>query len=134
VLVLILARLNEQPATTRYERVVIDGTLGLYLGWACIATVANCAAAGLSVGIDALGTLATTLAVVVLVVAAVVGIVLAIGLKGRIAPAIGLAWGLAWVAVERTTGIPGSTVVAVFAGLAAVVTVVAAVTVRARRS
>ena len=134
VLVLIIARLNERPATTRYERVVIDGTLGLYLGWACIATVANSAAAGISVGIDALGTLATSLAVVVLVVAAVVGIVLAIGLKGRIAPAIGLAWGLAWVAVERASGIPESTVVAVFAALAAVVTVVAAVTVRARRS
>ncbi len=134
VLVLILARLNEQPATTRYERVMIDGTLGLYLGWACIATVANSAAAGISVGIDALGTLATALAVVVLVVAAVVGIVLAIGLKGRIAPAIGLAWGLAWVAVERATGIPESTIVAIFAALAAVVTVVAAVTVRARRN
>ncbi|HAM24937.1 MAG TPA: hypothetical protein DHW34_06890 [Actinobacteria bacterium] len=132
VLVIIMIRLNERPATTRYEAVVVDGTVGLYLGWACIATVANSAAAGLDAGIAATGTIALWSAVVVLVVAAVVGVVLAVGLKGRLAPAIGLGWGLAWVAVERASGIPQAPVVAIVAAAAAAVTVLAAVVVRAR--
>jgi hypothetical protein len=68
----------------------------------------------------------------VLVVAAAVGVLLAVGLRGRIAPAIGLSWGLAWVAVERAGGEPESTVVALAAGAAAVVTLGSAVAVRLR--
>ena len=66
-------------------------------------------------------------------VAAGVGVLLAVGLRGRIAPAIGLAWGLAWVAAERTTGSPESRAVAVAAALAAAVTLIAAIAVRAGR-
>lgn len=133
VLVVAMVRLGERPATTAYERVVVDGTLGLYLGWVCIATVANGAAALVVLGVDPIGTAAVVMAVLVLVVAGVVGVVLAVGLGGRIAPALSLAWGLAWVAVARTSGEPASASVAVTAALAAVLTVTSAVMVRARR-
>jgi hypothetical protein len=127
VLVLSLARLGERPAANVYERVVVDGTLGLYLGWACIATVANTAAAAVDLGVPATGAAATGWAVAVLIVAAGVGVLLAAGLRGRIAPALGLAWGLAWVAAERAGGAPESTVVAVAASMAALITLGSAV-------
>jgi hypothetical protein len=134
VLVLALARLGERPASTRYERVVVDGTLGLYLGWACIATVANTAAAAIDLGAPVEGVASTAWAVAVLVVAAGVGVLLALGLGGRLAPALGLAWGLGWVAAERAGGAPTSTAVAVAASVAAVITLGSALVVSARRS
>jgi TspO/MBR family len=133
VLVAALVRLNERPATTAYERLVVDGTLGLYLGWACIATVANTAAAALDAGASPTVSTATTWAIVVLIIAAGVGVLLAVGLRGRIAPAIGLAWGLAWVAAERAGGLPQSDAVAVAAGLAAAITLIAAIVVRSTK-
>lgn len=134
VLVVALVRLGESRPSSRYEAVVVDGTMGLYLGWACIATVANIAAVLVASGVTAEGGRATAWSVAVLVVAGVVGVVLAVGLKGRLAPAIGLAWGLTWVAVARTSGVPESRATAVAAVLAALVTVVSAVVVRARSS
>jgi MFS family permease len=133
VLVVAMVRLGERPAATAYERIVVDGTLGLYLGWVCIATVANGAAALVVLGVDPIGAAAVVMAVLVLVVAGAIGVVLAVGLGGRIAPALSLAWGLAWVAVARTTGEPTSTAVATTAALAAVVTLASAVAVAARR-
>jgi MFS family permease len=132
VLVVAMVRLGEQPAATTYERVVVDGVLGLYLGWVCIATVANAAAALVVLGVDPVGTAAVVWAVLVLVVAGAIGVVLAVGLGGRIAPALSLAWGLAWVAVARTSGEPISTTVAAAAALAALVTVGSALAVAAR--
>lgn len=133
VLVVAMVRLGEQPAATAYERLVVDGALGLYLGWVCIATVANAAAALVVLGVDPVGTAAVTWAVAVLVVAGAIGVVLAVGLGGRIAPALSLAWGLAWVAVARTSGEPTSAVVATTAALAALVTLASALLVAARR-
>ncbi len=86
VLVVVLVRLGESPPSTRYEAVVVDGTLGLYLGWVCIATVANTAATLVASGVDAEGSAATAWAVAVLGVAAGVGVLLAVGLNGRLAP------------------------------------------------
>jgi len=134
VLVVVLVRLSESPPSTRYEAVVVDGALGLYLGWVCIATVANTAATLVASGVDAEGSAATVWAVAVLAVAAAVGVVLAVGLNGRLAPAIGLAWGLGWVAVARTSGEPESTATAIAAGIAAAVTLGSALVVRARAS
>jgi hypothetical protein len=108
--------------------------MGLYLGWVCIATVANVAAALVYSGVSATGDVATLWAVSVLAVAAVVGVVLAMGLRGRITPALALAWGLGWVAIGRTSGDPASAAVAVAAAGAALVTLLSAVVVRARRS
>ncbi len=130
VLVVVLVRLNERPPTSRAEAIAVDGTMGLYLGWVCIATVANTAAALVFSGWAATGSTATTWAVAILGVAAGVGVLLAIGLRGRIAPAIALAWGLSWVAVARTDE-PTSTAAALMAGLAAVITLFSAVLYRA---
>jgi len=132
VLVVALVRLNQSSPSSRLEAVVVDGTMGLYLGWVCIATVANTAAALVHAGVDAESRSATTWAVAVLVVAGGVGVVLAVGLKGRLAPAIALAWGLIWVAVARTSGQPQSAAVAATAVLAAVVTLGSALVVRSR--
>ena len=134
VLVVVLVRLGESAPSTRYEAVVVDGALGLYLGWVCIATVANTAATLVAAGVDAEGSTATAWAVAVLAVAAGVGVLMAVGLNGRLAPAVGLAWGLGWVAVARTSGEPESTTVAVAAAIAAAVTLGSALVVRARAS
>lgn len=133
VLVVALVRLATPPPASTLERVVVDGTLGVYLGWVCIATVANTAAAMVSSGVGATGTAATAWAVVVLVVAAAVGVLLAVGLH-RIAPGLSLAWGLGWLGVERLTAAPPSALVGALALAAAAVSVVAAVVVVGRGS
>jgi hypothetical protein len=129
VLVVIFVRLGRVRASSLVEGVLLDGTTGLYLGWVCIATVANIAAALVYEGADPLGDAATAWSVIVLVVAGAVGVLLALTGGGRLAPCLALAWGLAWVAVARTDE-PESTVVAVTAAGAAAVTLVSAVLVR----
>ena len=131
VLVVVLVRLNERQPTSTAEKIAVDGTMGLYLGWVCIATVANTAAALVFSGWAATESTATTWAVVVLGVAAGVGLLLAVGLRGRIAPALALAWGLSWVAVARTDE-PENTAAAVMAVVAAIITLGSALLVRSR--
>jgi hypothetical protein len=132
VLVAVMVRLSRSRPTSVADAILVDGSTGLYLGWVCIATVANTAATLVYLGVDATGDAATVWAVLVLVVAAIVGVVLAVASGGRLAPAVGLAWGLAWVAVARTEA-PESTPVAVAAALASGVTIGAALFVRTRR-
>lgn len=87
------------------DAVVTDGTMGLYLGWVCVATAANITAALVGSGIgSADGPAAGVWAIVVLTVAGGVGILLAVVGRGRLAPMLSLCWGLAWVAVGRFTG------------------------------
>jgi hypothetical protein len=86
------------------ETIVLDGTMGLYLGWVSIATAANLTAGLTVAGFHGFDQGPDAWAVVVLAVAALVGVLLAIRGRGRLAPAVSLAWGLAWVAVSRTTG------------------------------
>jgi hypothetical protein len=132
VLVVILVRLAASAPQSLAETVLVDGTTGLYLGWVCIATVANTASALVVAGFAADGSAATTWAVVVLAIAALVGLLLAFTTRGRLAPAVSLAWGLAWVAVARTEA-PVSDIVAVAAALAATVTLGSAVAFRIAR-
>jgi hypothetical protein len=132
VLVVAVARLAESPPTSAYERLVVDGTLGLYLGWVCVATVANVAAALVHGGASSEGTAATVVALVVLAVTAGVGVLIAVRLGGRYGPALALAWGLAWIAVARGSGEPVSAEVAVAAAVTALVCLLAVVLVRAR--
>jgi hypothetical protein len=134
VLGVVLVRLTLSRPSSTLEAVLLDGTTGLYLGWVCIATVANTASALVRGGVDAMGDTAIVMAVVVLIVAAIVGLALALATDGRLAPAIGLGWGLAWVAVERIAGEPESMTVAVAAALAAVVTIGSAVVLRVERA
>lgn len=105
------------------EAIVADGTVGLYLGWVCVATAANVTAFLVAAGFAGFGIDQDAWAVTILAVAGLVGVLLAIRGHGRLAPAASLSWGLAWVAVARLTGDLSSTPAAI-AAIAAVVAVV----------
>lgn len=132
-LLAVLAEAFRRLATTRprgrTEAVVTDGTLGLYLGWVCVATCANIAAALRGAGVDA-GEFAVWWAVAVLALVAALGVALAVYGRGRLAVALAIVWGLGWIAAARFTGVPASDATAVAATAAAVV--VAFVTAAAR--
>lgn len=139
VIVLLLAclaalmiRLREISPTSNADRVITDATIGLYLGWVCVAVCANVAAALASGGIRPTAPTADWLAVGVIVVATAVGVALARWTRGRIAIAAAMAWGLAWITVGRLTDEPHSTPTAVAAGVGAVVILAATVSRRLR--
>ncbi len=132
VLVALMLTLLRLPAASTTDTVVMDGTAGLYLGWVCVATVANVAAVLADAGVRDLGLGAETWAVIILTVTAAIGVALAVRTRGRLAVAAALAWGLAWIAVARSTGEPASTPTAVAAGAAAAVVVGVTVAVRFR--
>lgn len=123
VLGLLVALLQGIGHRSIAERIVVDGTFGLYLGWVTIASVANVAAATVSSGIEA-GELASQwIAAATLVAAALLGLYFFKRLGGRFAVAIALAWGIAWIAVGRLSDTPYSIVVGVTAILAALVVI-----------
>lgn len=122
--------LSARPRS-RLEAVVADGTLGLYLGWVCVATCANIAAALAGSGVTG-GGYPDWWAAAVLAVVAVIGVAVAVAGRGRFAVAATLAWGLVWIAVARTTGEPESAPTAVAAAVAAGVVVISAVVCRLR--
>ncbi len=133
VLVLVLGRLvagldREQGPVAAADRLVVDGTFGLYLGWVMVATCANVAAAAASGGLDLPGAVADAAAVAVLAV--VVGLVAWVqrrtGPRWTITAAA--CWGLGWIAAGRVLDAPQSPVVA----LAAVLAALGAVAVTAR--
>lgn len=103
VLIRLIAVLPEGVSTRTTDRLITDGTFGLYLGWVCVATTANTAALLRTTGLS-------TFTGWQLVSAGIVGVVTIIGLglslytKGRIAPALAISWGLGWIAVARTSG------------------------------
>lgn len=137
VLVLVLARIFVICFHTAsggwIDAIVTDGTLGLYLGWVSVATVANIAAALVDSGFDGFDFTAGFWSAVVLGFAALVGVALAFAGRGRIAPALSLSWGLAWIAVGRLTGEPENAVAGVAAIVASAVVLVVTIAVRAAR-
>lgn len=130
---LIVRALTVLPAPGLADRIVVDGTFGLYLGWVTVATCANVAAAGSTAGFPAPRIL-PVVAMVVLAAAAGLGVLFALRFGGRLAVAVAAAWGLAWIAVARLTGQPESTAVGAVAVVAAVIVVGAALVVRGRMS
>ena len=117
----LLRRLTRRPAVGVVERVVVDGTFGLYLGWVAVATCANVTAALVDSGVRPSDGVSDALAAVVLLVAAGLGVLFARTLGGRWAVAVAMAWGLGWIAVGRTIGSPQALTVALFAAVAALV-------------
>ncbi len=114
LLVAVLARIFavciQTRPQSRVEAALCDGTLGLYLGWVCIAAAANVSAFLVSSGFSGAGIDPRWWAVFVLAVAALIGVGLAVVGSGRLAPAATLIWGLAWVAVSRISGgLPSAT-------------------------
>lgn len=132
VLALCFRRCVTQRGHGLVEAVVVDGTLGLYLGWVCVATCANTASALVAEGFDGFGLEPVFWAVLVLIVAAGIGVGLAEAGRGRLAPAAALAWGLAWIGLSRLNGGLESGPTAAAAVAAAVVVVVITGLVRLR--
>lgn len=128
----LVRRLGLQGPGSSAEKVLVDGTYGLYLGWVSVAAVANITATLVDAGVDPPIGIAQWFGAAVLAAVAVIGVLLARTLGGRIAVALAMVWGLVWIAVGRLTGDPGSPVVGVAAVLAALVVGVAALVVRAR--
>jgi hypothetical protein len=121
---LLVARLSESNASSTAEKVIVDGTFGLYLGWVTVAACANVTAALVDSGVD-LGATANQLAAVVVVLVAMgVGVLLAVRLGGRWAVAAAMSWGLGWIAIGRLSDEPRSLVTGLAAGFAAIVLLV----------
>ncbi len=119
VLGLLIAALQRHPAENTGEKVITDGTSGLYLGWVTAASCANVTAAGVSSGWD-LGTVGSqVVAIVVIVVALGLGTLFTFRFGPRFTVAAALAWGLAWIGVGRSTSDPSSMAVAATAFIAA---------------
>ena len=114
------------------ETIVADGTVGLYLGWVCVATAANITALLVAAGFRGFGLGADAWAVLIVAVAGLVGVLVAIRGKGRLAPAVSLSWGLAWVAVARLTGDLLSTPAAIAAIVSVAAVIAATITLRIR--
>ncbi|UOD83112.1 tryptophan-rich sensory protein [Paenarthrobacter ureafaciens] len=118
--------ISRRPASVP-EAVVVDGTLGLYLGWASVAVCANIAA-----GFSGFGWRPEVWSIAVLVVVAAVGIAVAVKGEGRLALAAAIAWGLAWITVGRSADSPESAPTAIAAAAAAAAVLGAAIIVRTR--
>lgn len=120
-LAVIFARCLRSRPADRVERVLVDGVMGLYLGWIVVAVLANIAAALSAADVADLGFGAQAWAVLILAVAALVGTALAVFGGGRVAVGAAIVWGLVWIAVARLYGAPESSIVAGAAAVAALV-------------
>ena len=100
------------------EWLVLYVTFGLYLGWVCVATVANITAAAVGTGVH-LGGAEPIVAVVVLLVAGALGVFLARALPGQPAIGVAMCWGLAWIAMGRLVAEPQSLLVGTVAAVCA---------------
>jgi hypothetical protein len=132
VLIWVFRLCQVTPPAGRVETVVVDGTMGLYLGWVCVATAANITAILAAQGFAGWGVDRDVWAVVVIARAGLVGVLLAIDGRGRIAPALSLCWGLGWLAVARLTGGLLSTPAAIAAIVAVIVVLATTLTARFR--
>jgi hypothetical protein len=111
------------PPKNVVEATLVDGTMGLYLGWVSIATAANIAAVLVDAGFTGFGVNPDAWGVFVIAVAGLVGVGLAAYGRGRLAPTAALAWGLIWVAVARLNGDALSPPTAITAGIAVIAVV-----------
>lgn len=133
VLVWAFFRALAHRPTSRVDAFITDGTIGLYLGWVTVATVANTAALLMAAGFTGFGLAPEAWSVALSLIAGVIAALTAVRGRGRIAPALASTWGLAWIAVARLTGPLFSTPTAV-AALVAVVLVIATVVVARSRA
>lgn len=133
VLLVVFVRVCRRPRRgTIAEVVLVDGLIGLYLGWVTVAAVANFAAWLADIGVSGWDAAPGTPGTVALVAAGLIAVWTA-WRGGRWAPAVATAWGLGWLAVARWTDRPEAPVVAsVAVALAVIVVVVAAVRFRRR--
>lgn len=93
------------------KSVLVDGTIGLYLGWVAIAAGADLAAWLTAIGMPGWAEAPAVPAIVTLIVATLI-VAFATWHGARWAPALAAAWGLAWIAVGRWTDAPDAPAVA----------------------
>lgn len=110
--------LNDTTPDGAFEWLALYVTFGLYLGWVCVATVANITAAAVGTGIK-LGGAEPIVAVVVLLIAGGLGVFLARIMPGQPAIGVAMCWGLAWIAVGRLVADPQSLLVGAVAAVCA---------------
>jgi TspO/MBR family protein len=134
VLIVTFVILRRHPGDSTADAVLLDGVMGLYLGWVMIATVANVASWLQQTGFDGLAGNPHGWAIGMLAVFALIGCALAVWDGGRFAPAIASAWGLAWIGVSRLTGTLVSAPVAITAFAAAALLLLVALAVRVARA
>ncbi|QYB07579.1 tryptophan-rich sensory protein [Rhodococcus sp. USK10] len=134
VLVVVFGVLTTERPSGRAEAVVVDGTAYIYLGWVCVAVVANIAATLAAADIDPFGLGPDTWAVLVLALVAVVAGLLAVAGHGRFTVTAAIVWGLGWIVVARTSGDGlDSRPAAIAATVAAAVALVATAVTRANQ-
>lgn len=132
VLVWVFRLTLSSPPKNTVELIVVDATVGLYLGWVCVATAANVTAWLVEAGFRGFGVNPDAWSVAIVAIAAAVGVLIALRGRGRIAPALSLSWGLAWIASARLTGDLVSTPTAIAAIAAAALIVASTALVRIR--
>ncbi|WP_368665613.1 tryptophan-rich sensory protein [Homoserinimonas sp. OAct 916] len=132
VLAWIFVLYRRTPGSGVVEAVVVDGVMGLYLGWVCVATAANITSWLTAIGFSGWGIPATAWAIAVVAVAGLVGIGLAVAGRGRLAPAVSLCWGLTWLAHARLSGELLSTPTAITAIIAVAAVLAATILWRLR--
>lgn len=125
VLADLFRRTAARPPGGLVERLVVDGTFGLYLGWVSVATCANIAAALKGSGFMGFG-IPSLLAIAVLAVVALIGVGLTVAGHRPIAAPLAMIWGLVWIAVGRATDQPHAPAVAIAAVVVACVIALAA--------
>ena len=118
------------PPSSLADTLITDATIGLYLGWVCVATAANVTALLVASGFTGWGLAPELWSLVVVTVALAVGVLLAVASRGRISPALTLAWGLCWVAVGRLAGEPASPITGVAAAIAAALVLLVTIAIR----
>lgn len=121
VLGLIIRVLATTPPQDLGDRIITEGTFGLYLGWVSVAVCANITATLVDAGVEVGPPASEWIAVVVLVVAGAIGVLLALQSGGNLAIGAAMTWGIGWIAVGRLTGEPASTIT----GTAAIIVAVA---------
>ncbi|BDZ42804.1 tryptophan-rich sensory protein [Paraoerskovia sediminicola] len=129
VLAVVLVRLVRTPASGLAESIVTDVTVGLYLGWVSVATLADVAATLAASDVGELGLGATWWSVIVVGAGAALAVAYAVFAAGRpvVAIAVGaaMAWGIGWIAAGRFNGPLIDETVAIAAAVAAAVAIVA---------
>jgi hypothetical protein len=129
VLAVVFVKLVRLDHTSAATSVVTDATVGLYLGWVSVATLANTAAFLADAGVGELGLGATAWSVIVLAAAAALSVAYAV--YGRTRPTVivpiglAMAWGLTWIGLGRTNGPLLDTTVATAAFIAAAIALLA---------
>lgn len=128
VLVRVTALLRHHAAPSWKAVAATDVPVGLYLGWAAVATLANLAAAVANQQPDLRHTSGLAIGGAIAALTGLVALVVVLARWARklpgvtIAAGLALTWGLAWIAAARAEGQPESLGMMWAAGLAACVT------------